>query len=131
MKALNLTMAALLVSATAQDEEIAKVGPGISPPVVLQMPQPGYSEAARSKRIQGRTFLEVVINPDGTVRKVEVIKPLGYGLDEEAVKAVKTWKFEPARKDGVPVAVLVKVEIEFTLWSGVPGNSTTVHLLLM
>jgi len=50
-----------------------------------------------------------------------VINPIGMGLDEKAVEAVRTWKFQPALKDGKPVAVEIAVEVDFHLSGGGPG----------
>ena len=62
-------------------------------------------------------LLEAVVLPGGTVGEVRVIRSLDkkYGLDDEAVKAAKQWQFEPGRKDGKPVAVLVTIELTFTM----------------
>ncbi len=49
--------------------------------------------------------------------KVEVVKKVGYGLDEKAVEAVKTWKFKPAMQDGRPVPVQIYVDINFSLYN--------------
>ena len=57
-----------------------------------------------------------MVGSDGRVHDVRVQRTLGMGLDERAVEAVKRWKFEPARKDGQPVAVQVNVEVRFTLY---------------
>jgi len=57
-----------------------------------------------------------VIGPDGKPRDVRVQRSLGMGLDEKAIEAVRSWKFEPAKKDGQPVAVQVNVEVNFRLY---------------
>jgi len=44
---------------------------------------------------------------------IRIDRPLGYGLDEEAIKAVQKWKFVPATNNGVPVAVAVNLEVTF------------------
>jgi TonB family protein len=61
--------------------------------------------------------LECVVLPDGSVGDVRVARPLDptYGLDEEAVKAAKRWRFTPGTKDGTPVPVVVTLELTFTL----------------
>ena len=56
------------------------------------------------------------IYPDGRVHNARIARSLGLGLDEKALEAVRQWKFEPARKDGQPVAVLVNVEVNFRLY---------------
>jgi TonB family protein len=60
--------------------------------------------------------LWVVVGPDGRPRDVRVSRSLGLGLDEKAMDAVRSWKFEPARKDGQPVAVQINVEVNFRLY---------------
>jgi TonB family protein len=60
-------------------------------------------------------LLEVVVGPDGGVRDVRVVRRLGAGLDERAVEAVRQWRFSPARRLGIPVAVIVEVAVEFKL----------------
>jgi len=60
--------------------------------------------------------LWVVVGPDGRVHDIRVSRTLGLGLDEKAMEAVRNWKFEPARKDGQPVAVQINVEVNFRLY---------------
>jgi periplasmic protein TonB len=59
--------------------------------------------------------LWLVVGTDGNVHDVKVVRKLGYGLDEEAIKAVKQWEFQPSTKDGVPVPVTVSVNVNFSL----------------
>jgi TonB family protein len=59
--------------------------------------------------------MEIVVRRDGSVGDVKVLQPLGGGLDERAVQAVRQWRFAPAQKQGVPVDVLVEVAMEFKL----------------
>ncbi len=93
-----------------------RVGGGVSAPRALYQPDPEYSEEARKAKYQGTVMLWVVIGPDGRVHDMKVVRPLGLGLDEKAIEAVKQWKFEPARKDGQPVAVQVNIEVNFRLY---------------
>jgi TonB family protein len=58
----------------------------------------------------------VVVGPDGRVHDLRIQRSLGMGLDEKAIEAVKTWRFEPSRKDGQAVAVEVNVEVNFRLY---------------
>ena len=60
--------------------------------------------------------LMVVITLDGRATNIQVVKSPGLGLDEKAIEAVKNWKFEPAMKDGKPVAVQINVEVSFRLY---------------
>ena len=57
-----------------------------------------------------------VVGPDGKPREPKVVRSLGLGLDEKAMEAVSQWKFEPALKDGKPVAVAINVEVQFRLY---------------
>lgn len=93
-----------------------RVGGGVSAPRAIYQPDPEYSEEARKAKWQGTVILWVVVGPDGRVRDVRIQRSLGMGLDEKAIEAVKTWKFEPAKKDGQPVAVQVNIEVNFRLY---------------
>lgn len=93
-----------------------RVGGGVSAPRILYQPDPEYSEEARKAKYQGTVVLWVVVGPDGRTKDIRVQRSLGLGLDEKAIEAVKTWKFEPARKDGQPVAVQINVEVNFRLY---------------
>ena len=86
------------------------------PPKVLYSPEPEFSNAARSIRYQGVVTLGVVVDKDGTTKKIRILSPLGAGLDAKAVEAVKTWKFQPAYKDGNPVPFEIAVEVNFNLF---------------
>ena len=76
-----------------------------------------YTQEAMQNRIEGTVGLSVVVLANGTVGEVNVIESLDsiYGLDAEAVKAMKQWEFKPGTKDGKSVAVRVAVKIKFTL----------------
>lgn len=93
-----------------------RVGGGVSAPRVTFSPDPEYSEEARKAKYQGTVVLWVVIGPDGRPHEIRVQRSLGLGLDEKALEAVRQWKFEPARKDGQPVAVQINVEVNFRLY---------------
>ena len=95
---------------------VFRVGGGVSAPKALYAPDPEYSEEARKAKHQGTCVLWLVVGPDGRPRDIRIARSLGLGLDEKAMQAVKTWKFEPAMKDGKPVAVQVNVEVEFRLY---------------
>ena len=86
------------------------------PPRAIYDPQPEFSEAARRTQLQGTCVLRVLVGKDGTVHKVRIERPLGMGLDQKAIEAVRNWKFEPAMKDGKPVAVQINVEVNFRLY---------------
>jgi len=93
-----------------------RVGGGVSAPRVVFQPDPEYSEEARKAKYQGTCVLWVVVGPDGRPHDIKIQRSLGMGLDEKAIEAVRTWKFEPARKDGQPVAVQINIEVNFRLY---------------
>ena len=61
-------------------------------------------------------LLAVVVGPDGRPRDIHVARSVGLGLDEKAIEAVKTWRFEPAKKDNQAVSVAVNIEVSFNLY---------------
>ncbi|RPJ64363.1 MAG: TonB family protein [Acidobacteria bacterium] len=91
--------------------------PGLTLPRVLREKKPTYTKEAMKAKLQGTVAMELVVQADGAVGDVRVLRSLDqtYGLDEQAVKAVKEWRFAPGRKDGKPVAVAVEIEMTFTL----------------
>ena len=95
---------------------VFRVGGGVSAPRVIYKPDPEYSPEARQAKYQGTVILSLIVDPRGTPRDVHVAHSLGMGLDEKAAEAVRQWRFEPALKDGRPVAVLVDVEVNFRLF---------------
>ena len=95
---------------------IFRVGGGVSAPRGVYTPDPEYSEEARKAKYQGTCVLWLIVGPDGKPRDIRVARNLGMGLDEKAIEAVKNWRFEPAMKDGKPVAVQINVEVSFRLY---------------
>jgi TonB family protein len=95
---------------------VFRVGGGVSAPKILDQPDPEYSEEARKAKYQGVCVLWLIVGSDGRPRDVKVARSLGMGLDEKAIDAVRKWKFEPAMKDGKPVAVQIMVEVNFHLY---------------
>ena len=91
--------------------------PGVVAPVAIRSPKPAYTKAAMEAKITGSVVVECVVLADGTVGDVRVVQPLDqtYGLDDQAVKAAKQWRFKPGTKDGKPVPVLVSLEMTFSL----------------
>jgi TonB family protein len=95
---------------------VFRVGGGVSAPRALDTPDPEYSEEARKAKYQGTVVLWLIVGPDGKPRDIKVARALGMGLDQKAIEAVRNWKFEPAMKDGKPVAVQINVEVNFRLY---------------
>jgi len=93
-----------------------RVGGGVSAPQATFSPNPEYSEAARQAKLEGSVVLWLIVGPDGRPRNIrEAGTPLGLGLDESAIEAVKTWRFNPGYKDGKPVTVQINVTVDFRL----------------
>jgi TonB family protein len=95
---------------------VFRVGGGVSAPRGLYTPDPEYSEEARKAKYQGTVVLWLIVGPDGRPRDMKIARSLGMGLDQKAMEAVRQWKFDPAKKDGVPVAVQINVEVNFRLY---------------
>ena len=91
-------------------------GNGVTSPRAIFSPEPEYSDEARIAKYQGVVTLSAIVGPDGRPRHVRVARSLGMGLDEKAVAAVETWRFEPGIKDGHPVNVQITVEVYFHLF---------------
>jgi periplasmic protein TonB len=92
------------------------VGGGVTAPRPIYAPDPEYSEEARKAKFQGTVVLWMVVTAEGRAQDIHVMRSAGMGLDERALDAVRTWRFEPARKDGKPVAVQISVEVSFRLY---------------
>ncbi len=89
---------------------------GVGYPSCAYCPNPQYSEEARKAKYQGTVVLHVIITPDGRATNIEAIKGPGLGLEEKAIEAVRTWRFNPAiGPNGKPVAVALNIEVTFRL----------------
>jgi bla regulator protein blaR1 len=111
---------ALSNSPLAADQDkptVYRKGDGIKMPKLVTEVKPEYTPEAMQARIQGGLLLTAVVLESGVVGDVEIVESLDkvYGLDDQAIKAVRQWHFEPGTKDGTPVAVRIEVEITFTL----------------
>lgn len=92
-------------------------GAGISLPQVLREVKPAYTADAMRAKVQGSVWLECIVMPDGSVGEVKVTRSLDpiFGLDQEAIKAAKMWRFRPGMRQGEPVPVIITIELTFTL----------------
>jgi protein TonB len=105
--------------------EAPKTAPSAAPPTpprpadYLANPKPSYPSLSRRLGEEGTVRLNILVNPDGSVARLELAKSSGYPrLDRSAIDTVQSsWKFEPARQGGMPVAAWVIVPIQFTLRS--------------
>jgi TonB family protein len=90
-----------------------RIGPGVTAPRVLRKVEPEFSPLGRADQIQGTVVLQLVVTEKGRPADIQVISPLGYGLDENAVAAIQKWQFMPGQKDGAPVPVRATIEVNF------------------
>ena len=97
--------------------DAVRPGPDIQMPQPIREVKPRYTAQAMRARIEGSVLLEVVVKADGTVGEVEVVRSLDstYGLDDVAQFAASQWRFRPATRDGEPIALLVTIELTFSL----------------
>jgi periplasmic protein TonB len=96
---------------------VYRPGSGIQEPRILREVKPQYTADAMRAKVQGIVLVECVVLPDGTVGDARITRSLDpvFGLDHEALKAVKQWRFVPGMRAGQPVPVLVSIELTFTL----------------
>lgn len=92
-------------------------GSGITTPRILREVKPQYTPDALRAKIQGEVWLDCIVLPSGDVGTCDVVRSLDsvFGLDQEAIKAAKQWRFVPGTKQGTPVPVLVTISMGFTL----------------
>ncbi len=106
-----LAFASLTAPLAAQDTP--PPAPVITPPRLVEFVEASYPPAAQAEGLEGRVLVAVTIAADGAVTDVQVIRPAGQGFDEAAVDAIRRFRFEPARRDGAPVAVRIQYEYVF------------------
>jgi periplasmic protein TonB len=94
---------------------VVRLGQGVKAPRLLKDVKPRYTPDAMQAGIEGIVTLEAVIRVDGTVGDVRVTRSLDreFGLDAEAISALKKWEFAAGTKDDVAVPVLVEIEMSF------------------
>ncbi len=94
----------------------ATAAPATQPVEILAKPDPAYTEEARRLKLEGEVLLQVVFPAAGSqVQIIRVIRGLGHGLDEAAIRAAQQIRFKPARRDGQPVDFPATVHIVFQM----------------
>lgn len=96
---------------------VYRPGNGVVSPRLIREVKPNYTGDAMRAKIQGVVTMEAVVNTDGSVGQVQITRSLDstFGLDQEAIRTVKQWRFAPGTRQGIPVPVLVEIEMTFTL----------------
>ncbi|HTD21343.1 MAG TPA: energy transducer TonB [Terriglobales bacterium] len=106
-----------VVLMTASDgTPVYRVGCGVAAPVPVYSPDPSYTDAARNAKVSGIVGLSVIVNPDGTVRDVQVERSLRPDLDQQSIATLRTWRFIPATKEGIAVAVKLTIQTSFSVY---------------
>ena len=103
-----------------------RVGGDVKAPVTIRRTDPQYTEAARHAHVTGVVILEAVIDRSGNVDRVKIVRGLPMGLGEEAVAAVRRWKFKPGTLNGQPVDVIFNLTVVFQLGADVPHEKNRV-----
>lgn len=123
LRPLTATLIALIllspIALTAQDAQPPapqQASANTTKPKFVSGRDPEYTDAAREARIEGTVILTLSIDEKGKVTAVKVQNGLDKGLDRNAMKAAKKWRFEPARENGKPVATDVNVSVDFRLY---------------
>jgi TonB family protein len=125
---MNFVLISLLVLVAPQRVRIGDnpTAPnGVVAPKVISFVQPFYTRAARENRIEGTVTVEAAFDVKGNANLLGTVKSLGYGLDENALTAFRSWKFSPALRNGVPVEVVAQIDIDFNLATAPPAESMT------
>jgi len=106
-----------------KSQKVYHVGGDVKAPRAIWSSQPQLDEqqskklyAGKKVKRTGSTMLKIVVGDDGTVRSAAVFESFDHDLDAKAIEAVKQWKFEPATRKGVPVAVELMVKVDFRLY---------------
>lgn len=95
--------------------DVVRIGGDVKAPSLIQKVEPHYSEEARTARLTGTVVLFVEVHVDGKAHNVQVVQPLGLGLDDRAVEAVSQWRFRPGTRNGKPVPVAATIEVNWRL----------------
>jgi TonB family protein len=95
---------------------VYRVGSGVSAPVPIFTPEAEFSDEARRAKYQGVCLISLIVDAQGNPQNPRVVRPLGMGLDEKALEAVRKYKFKPAMKGNSPVPVMMSIEVNFRLY---------------
>ena len=98
-----------------EEKKIIFVGVDIDEPKIIHKVEPRYTEAARYAGIKGPVILDLVIDTNGRVASIKVLRGLPLGLTKSAVDAVKQWRFEASKYKGHPVSVRYILTVHFNL----------------
>ena len=120
--ALAVLAFALVCPAGLIAQDAVRPGPDVTSPRVIKEVKPLYPAAVLTAGVTGAVQLQCVVRADGSVADVKVTVPLHPELDKEAVRALGEWRFEPGRRNGKAIPVIVEVEMTFTLRDDPPAT---------
>jgi TonB family protein len=127
------------VAGSAQDSRISPPAPIVAfdkegrahgdatPPVAKYDPEPEYTESALRAGIEGEVWVALTVGADGVPYDLKVVRPLPFGLTDKAVETVKSWRFEPGKIKGRPVAMRIEVEVDFRVFRSTIGQVNLVN----
>jgi TonB family protein len=107
---------AAAVARAFHTEKLARIGAGVTQPRLLTHVDPAFDETARAMKYTGTVLVNFMLDTEGVPGHFQILHPVGLGLDEQAVKAVSQYTFQPATENGVPVAVELNVEVNFNIF---------------
>jgi TonB family protein len=115
-----VTIAAQAASFSTPSEQEVRfnkqtVPSGVTPPRVISHPTAAYTNEARQRGIQGSVIVQAQFDADGNFKVLQIVKGLGYGLDESALAALHNWRFLPALRNGERVSAIAEIEVPFRL----------------
>ena len=99
------------------DKTLVHPGPGVKGPRILKNIVPASNDYAQKSEVAGVASYKVILDPQGKILAVAVYRPIGFGLDENAVAAIQKSTFAPAIKDGKPVPSVIDVAVNFRIYS--------------
>jgi TonB family protein len=95
---------------------LRRIGGGVKAPVLTYQAEPEFTQAARGQKLNGVVLVSMIVDTSGNPTQVQVLRPVGLGLDENAVASVSTYRFRPAMLDDKPVPVELNVEVNFQIF---------------
>jgi periplasmic protein TonB len=95
---------------------VMHLGGGVSAPTLIYSPDPEFSDEARRAKYQGICLVGLIVDSQGNPQQVHIVRPLGMGLDEKALEAVRQYKFKPAMFKGRAVPVEINIEVNFRIY---------------
>lgn len=113
-----LHAAALVSSSQRSPARVFALERETVPPVIIRWENAPYTDYALKQEIEGTVVLMALVRQDGSIGAVSVSKSLEESLDRNALRAVRTWRFDPATRAGTPVVVVVEINVDFTLPEG-------------